>query len=135
MVKAISSEHVIQSNNGVQQSPKTIHAMDVVSKEQLYDPGRYALRELLGPPPEEHHRDSFISRAVCFVGKIAILAAVLSGAAVLSRKHVDVIKDVKLENGLAKDAKLSEQIKYYIAKSADFIEAEFKKLLPKKDKT
>lgn len=103
-------------------TPGTIHAMDKVSKEQLYSPGAYALQELLAseaPPPPRRQSGGFLS----FLAKVVFMAAVVCGLAVGLRRYVPAIKNVDLTKDLAKDCKFMEKVNYDIAKSAEWIKS------------
>lgn len=101
-------------------TPSTIHAMDKVSKEQLYSPGAYALQELLAseaPPPPRRQSGGFLS----FLAKVAFGVVALGAVAVGLRRYIPAIKNVDLTKDLAKDCKFMEKVNYDIAKSAEWI--------------
>lgn len=95
-------------------SAKGIKALDKVSKEQLYDPGLYAIQELLDPPrPAYKTKGGFMS----FLGKVLLTAVVFGGAAIGIRKVL--MNDYKVLEKLADNAKTGEKIKNTFAKYTD----------------
>ena len=103
--------NAISSSSGVY--PTNARAMDKVTQEQLYNPGLYALQDLLAPPPEKE-KGGFIS----FLAKTIITAGVVGGALVLAKKSIDP----KFLEELEKDAKLIDKVKHYAAKSGEWVE-------------
>ena len=95
-------------------------AMDKVTKEQMYDPGLYAMRNLLDPPPPYKKEGGFFS----FLGKLIVTAGIVCGGAVAARKLIPALKKETLDvtKDIAKEAKFVDKAKYYIAKFADKIE-------------
>jgi len=102
---------------------RQITAMDKVSQEQLYDPGLYALRELMEPPPVYRKKNGFLR----FLGNLILTAAVLGAVAVGARKYVKVINDVNLTQKLGENAKTGERIKYKIAQFGEWVEKTVRK--------
>lgn len=97
-----------------------IGAMDKVSKEQLYNPGLYALQNdlLLQPHPPRDRGVSFLG----FLGRLVLTAGIVLGAPLLARKHLKMIRNVDLEQKLAKDAKFIDKGKYHLAKFGEWVD-------------
>lgn len=131
MVNAVQNDKIISFPQS-QQQPKQIHAMDKVTQEQLYNPGLYAVKEIMtSPDPRPRSRDGIISKTIRFIGNIVLLTGAVCGSAVLARNHIKSIKDVILTDKLTEDAKFGEKFKYYTAKLAEAVKEEFKKLVNK----
>ena len=93
---------------------KGIGAMDKVSQEQLYNPGLYALPELLNPPPPPYKkRGGFLN----FLGKVLLTAIIVAGAAIGIRKVL--MNDYKVIEKLADNAPNGDKIKNTFAKYTD----------------
>ena len=131
MVNSVQNDKIISFPQS-QQQPKQIHAMDKITQEQLYNPGLYAVKEIMtAPDPRYRKSDGIISKTIRFIGNIVLLTAAVCGSAVLARNYSKAIKDVVLTNKLAEDAKFSEKFKYYTAKLAETVKTEFKNLFGK----
>lgn len=126
---------MVTSVSGATTTPKKqITAMDKVSQEQLYDPGMYALRELMGPPPEYRKKGGFFK----FLGKLVLTFAIVCAAAVGARKYIKPLAAdaLKLEGKTAKDfAGFGEKTKYYIAKFGDGVENTIKTIFQRKSQS
>lgn len=133
MVNAVQNDKII-SFPQAQQQPKQIHAMDKITQEQLYNPGLYAVKEIMtAPDPRPRSRYGIISKTIRFIGNIVLLTATVCGSAVLARNHIKSINEVILTDKLADNAKFGEKFKYYTAKLAEAVKTEFKNLFGKKD--
>ena len=96
-----------------------IGAMDKVTKEQLYDPGSYALREVLAPPPPPYkEKGGFLG----FLGRIVLTAAIVLGVPLLARKNIKAIKDIPLDIKPTKETKIFEKMKYRIAQFGEWVD-------------
>ena len=93
---------------------KGVGVMDKVSQEQLYNPGLYALPELLNPPPPVYKkRGGFLN----FLAKVLFMAVVAGGIAIGIRKVL--MNDYKVVEKLADKATSVEKIKNSFAKYTD----------------
>lgn len=108
MVNAVSGVPLSSNNNS-----NNVRAMDKVSQEQLYSPGRYNVNELLEPPSyRRKHEGSFLG----FLFKLALTVAAVGGVAAFARKKTSFAK-FSLDNpkGFVK------RIKVKFAKFGDFV--------------
>lgn len=133
MVNSVQNDKIVSFPQPTQQ-PKQIHAMDKITQEQLYNPGLYAVKEIMtSPDPKPRSRDGIISKTIRFIGNIVLLTTAVCGSAVLASNYAKPIQEVKLAEKLADNAKLGEKFKYYTAKLAEAVKSEFKNLFGKKD--
>lgn len=101
------------SNSSNASPSRNIVAMTPVSREQIYDPGLYALRELLEPPPPYKKKGGFLN----FLGKVALTAVGVGVIAMGVRTWG--MKDYKVLDKLADDASHWDRIKNSFAKWTD----------------
>ena len=114
----------------------TSHAMDKITQEQLYEPGAYTVKELLGPPLVDERVSSKKSTNdggfLGFLCKTALLAGAVCLLTGLARVHTDFSKvSVKLED---KPVSLLGQIKYYMALLGDKVDKTIVNLFQKSEK-
>lgn len=98
------SPNIVYGNN-----PKT---MDKVTQEQLYNPGLYALQDLV--PPQEKEKGGFVS----FVAKTIITLGLVGGAAIAARKFIPALKAINVSELPAEAGRLTKA-KYAFAKYTD----------------
>lgn len=114
MVSSVSSAPSVASSTGTSQ----VNAMDKVSQEQLYNPGLYAMQEVMPEYASKKKKHSFLG----FLAKTALTAVVVGGAACLGRKKIGALKDIDLSAKPLKEAKIGEKIKYGIAKFGEWVD-------------
>lgn len=132
MVNSVQNDKIISFPQTTQQ-PKQIHAMDKITQEQLYNPGLYAVKEIMtSPDPRPRSRDGFISKTIRFIGNIVLLSAAVCGSAVLARNYIKSIEKVNLTEKIAEKASLGDKFKYYTAKLGEKVKSEFNELFKKK---
>ncbi len=92
-----------------------IGAMDKVTQEQLYNPGRYSQPVIIQAEPVYREKSSFLG----FLGKLVVTLTVLGAAAIGGRKLL--MKDYKVLDKLPEGAKFGEKAKNTFAKYTDFL--------------
>lgn len=110
---------------------RPIHAMDKVTQEQMYNPGLYALPELIGTPTyKRKNSGGFLG----FLGRLVVFAALIAGAGVAARKWIGPIRDMYIAEKLPEPVTLKTKIKYGIAKFGDWVDTSVKDFFKKRDK-
>lgn len=94
-----------------------VHAMDKVTQEQMYNPGLYALPELVNTKSSRRRRHGgFLG----FLGRLVVLTALVSGAAVALRKGTS-LKYYDVKGKLPEELTLGTKIKCGVAKFGDWV--------------
>lgn len=92
-----------------------IGAMDKVTQEQLYSPGRYSQPIIIEAEPRYREKGSFLG----FLGKTVVYLTLLGAAAIGGRKLL--MKDYKVLDTLPEDSKAMAKVKNTFAKYTDIL--------------
>lgn len=116
---------------------KKIGVMDKISQEQLNSLGKYSSSVIILESPQAIQTYRKSGGFLRFLGKLVLLTAAICGGAVLMRKKIPSMqKDVLDASGkVDSKAKITDKAKFYIAKVADFVEAQAKDIFGKKPKS
>lgn len=105
---------MVNSLSGVT-SGNSVHAMDKVTQEQLYNPGRYSQPIIIQAEPTPRKKGGFLG----FLGRTVVALTVLGAAAICGRKFL--MKDYKVLDVVPEGAKPLEKFKNTFAKYTDLL--------------
>lgn len=111
---------------------RKIGVLDKLSQDQLNSPGAYSKNysppspimpsQYSSPYPQTQYYNKEDGGFLGFLGKVIILAVVISIGSILARRYVPSLNKINVKEELTKDAKSMEKIKYDFAKFADWLE-------------